>query len=165
MKHVLSSEELGKVRSAIDEQLIGSHAWGVKLGIGSFVTMEFGEPLPPTPKGVVHGQWHMWIYGARWTGKGSACTSVTSDTDRAVLAEWLKLLEGKRLVRFEFDVASSASALVFEPDVRIEMTSDTADDGGEPMLSWMLFLPNGDVLEAGPGDAWRLETKANEAGS
>lgn len=34
--------------------LLGQHAWDIRRGIGSFVTMEFGQPLPPDQSGRVY---------------------------------------------------------------------------------------------------------------
>ena len=158
MKRSITEGELREIRRDVDERLIGRSAWGVKLGMGSFVTMEFGNALPPTPEGVIHGEWHLWIYGARWSAKSSIERGVNSDSDRTEIARWLTALEGKRLLRFEFAHSSAEATLVFDSDVRLELSSDAVEAGIEPMLSWMLFLPGGDVLEAGPRQRWLLET-------
>lgn len=41
-------------------------AWGARLGVGSFVTIEFGEEVKEQPSSKTHGEWHLWVYMATW---------------------------------------------------------------------------------------------------
>jgi len=48
-------------------QLLGQKAWGVSLGYGSFLTIEFGQPLPSNnEQQKIHGEWHLWLYNCAW---------------------------------------------------------------------------------------------------
>jgi len=60
--------DLAEVRVIDDkiESVIGEKAWGVRLGVGSLVTLEFGKLMPSNPGGYVHGEWHLWIRYCAW---------------------------------------------------------------------------------------------------
>lgn len=66
-------------------RLYGEPCWGVKPGVGSFLTLEFGKPIckcvsqSSQPRALprafdklwragksVHGEWHLWIYCCHW---------------------------------------------------------------------------------------------------
>lgn len=67
-------------------RLYGEPCWGVKPGVGSFLTLEFGKPNLQVREPVVatkgasasvrqtlarrqvrvHGEWHLWIYCCHW---------------------------------------------------------------------------------------------------
>ena len=44
-------------------------AWNVSLGIGSYVTMDFGEPVEVRISSrltITRGQWHLWVQYSPW---------------------------------------------------------------------------------------------------
>ncbi|MCP5369401.1 MAG: hypothetical protein H6909_01765 [Rickettsiaceae bacterium] len=44
------------------QQLLGMKAWGASLGVGSFVTIEFGKEVKEKASNKIHGEWHLWIW-------------------------------------------------------------------------------------------------------
>src|SRR5689334_17932592 len=62
----LNNDDLNQITTHISPLIESqSKAWGVALGVGSFITIEFGTLLE-TPKKRVHGEWQLWIYCASW---------------------------------------------------------------------------------------------------
>lgn len=44
-------------------ELAGHAAWGAKIGVGTFITLEFG---PPSDAADGHGRYHLWIMYSAW---------------------------------------------------------------------------------------------------
>jgi hypothetical protein len=98
--------------------LLGEVAWSVKLGHGSYVTMEFGqphllirEPMKPTGEARVNellsrrkvsvvGDWHFWIRDAEWraVNGNKHCTSNDASDE---LNNLLASIDGQRLASAE----------------------------------------------------------------
>src|SRR4051794_20956784 len=53
-------------------QIVGIKPTRVKLGFGSFITIDFGRDIPEevkTRQGTqirYHGEWHLWVYQCSW---------------------------------------------------------------------------------------------------
>jgi hypothetical protein len=127
--------------------LLGQRAWNVRRGIGSFVTIEFGRPLPPDARGTVHGEYHLWIMMAAWRLETTDQVIVGSEDQG--LDQALARLEGRPLT----DVLIRPPALETRFDfagLRLETFPIYRRDPGEGEYEhWMLWLGDGDVLVAG----------------
>ncbi|MEV0096007.1 hypothetical protein [Streptomyces sp. NPDC050738] len=126
--------------------LLGQRAWDVRRGIGSFVTMEFGKPLPPDQSGRVYGQWHLWIQMTAWRLETAGQVLVGSEDEG--LEEALTQLEGRPLTgvvikppaletRFDFDGLRLQTFPMYRKD----------PEEGE-FDQWLLWLSTGGVLVA-----------------
>lgn len=77
----------------IVRSLIGLKPWRLKLGIGSFVTIEFGEPEASPHGRVRHGEWHLWFYMCRWKFVERGQALVDSDDERTLTQKTFENLE------------------------------------------------------------------------
>ena len=68
----------------IIKPLIGHKSWNVKLEVGSFLTMEFGDPIP-APHLKKHGEWHLWIYCCGWYLENPKGSFIGSEDPRDIL--------------------------------------------------------------------------------
>lgn len=137
--------------------VIGQKAWGVKRGIGSFVTMEFGQPLPPKyPNGTSHGEWHLWVYGGAWRLEKGEHVVVASEDDQTKIETEIRCLEGCALDSFEVMTPALDALLTFEQEIVLRifsMYSEEAEDRG--MDNWLLYTPDaGNVITVHPGGKW-----------
>jgi hypothetical protein len=130
--------------------MLGLQAWGVSLGHGSFITMEFGEPREK--QGQVHGEWHFWVYGCAWRLEEPGQVLAASEDERADLAAAVTHLELLKLGQFEVLPPALDTTLTFEGDVVLRLFSIYTDPRG--MADWMLFTPDDQVLVVGPGSSW-----------
>jgi hypothetical protein len=140
----------------IVKPLLGHMAWNVKLGVGSFITMEFGD-LVLTARGRSRGEWYLWIYCCGWYLENPNGPYLGSEDPRKILKQEIKILEGHRLE------AVIISSIAFE-------TNFVFDDGLvlhtfplnfiEPTEYWMLFTPIGKVLVLGPERKWSFESSS-----
>ena len=90
----LFREDIAEIQTRL-QGVIGKKAWGVKHGIGTFVTIEFGQPMPPKyPNGKSHGEWHLWVYGGAWRLEKGAQVVVASEDDQQRLKRISDVLKG-----------------------------------------------------------------------
>jgi hypothetical protein len=138
----------GLVRS-----LLGLPPWNVTQGHGSFLTFNFGQPLPEVGDGRVHGEWHLWIYMSAWRIEDAGRVLAACEDDRVVISEALVQLDGRPLasiaaVGLTLDTVFDFGGLVLRT---FSMRSIAAE---HPEPDWMLFMPGRRVLSIGPGGAW-----------
>lgn len=129
-------------------QLKGQAPWSVKLGHGSFVTMDFGKRVL-LPRGKECGEWHLWIYFAAWRLDSKDEILAGSEDEADVMAPALAGLTGLEI----HDISATAPSLSLEIDFGDRMFRafpiNSTDDE-----QWMLYLPSGKVLVVGPGANW-----------
>lgn len=84
-----STEELNSIFLNIK----GKIAWDVRIGYGSFITMNFGDPYLDVldvfiddPRrhrlATIYGDWHLWIYCANWSICKNGTILANSDDKR-----------------------------------------------------------------------------------
>lgn len=128
--------------------ILGTQPWKVKVGVGSFLTFEFGARVKTN--GHIHGQWHLWIYLSNWTLFHGDRQLADSDADRRVMMAAVRRLEGTALTEVEFDAGSLRTRFVFGNFCLIVSAADYVDRPDERDEFWMFFMPNNEVLTVGP---------------
>jgi hypothetical protein len=128
----------------------GLTVWGTRLGYGSFLTLELGEPVPP---GSERGRYHLWIYLAVWRIEDGSTMIAASEDDRDELAGKVTVLDGRRLASISVEHPSLSTRFEFEGGLVLVTFSVSSSEGEH----WMLFRPDGTVLTMGPGSTWSVE--------
>lgn len=134
-------------------QIVQMKPTRVKLGFGSFVTIDFGRDIPEevkTRQGTqirYHGEWHVWIYQCAWQIDQNGMMLVHSESPKAAIESVLFNLANKTFTSFSllndfFDAELKFEDMMF----RLFHTKD-----GE---QWMLFTPENKTFVAGPGSQW-----------
>jgi hypothetical protein len=127
--------------------LLGQLAWNVRRGIGSFVTIEFGGPLPPDACGNVHGEYHLWITMAAW--RLETVDRVIIGSEDQGLEQALARLEGRPLTEVLIRLPALETRFDFA-GLRLETFPIYRRDPAEGEYDhWILWLGDGDVLVAG----------------
>lgn len=126
--------------------LVGKKVWGVSLGVGSFVTFEFG-PKIRTSAGSVRGEWLLWIYCCAWRIERGSRVLAASEDDRPLMKKMVKLLTGKKLTRVAVTSLLMDTSFVFEGGLVLKTFGVYSRDAEH----WMLFTPEHKVLTIGPG--------------
>lgn len=132
--------------------IIGQRTWEPAIGVGSFITMNFGEPQK-SPSGGVFGEFHLWVYGAHWVVRHDGTVAATSDDTHAVMAEAVARFEGRVVTDAHVSIDNLALRVAFGGDLTLE----AAPASDPEMEHWMTFLPDGSVVVAGPGRELTLE--------
>jgi hypothetical protein len=133
--------------------LIGQKAWGAKLGIGSFLTCEFGKPLPGDAPGRGHGEWHLWLYCCAWRLEHFSRSVVGSDDNRSDLQAAVSLLNECTLLGIDIQPPSGDAVFHFDNEVVLRLFSCSVTGQSK---HWMVFTPKKETLSVGPGTSWSL---------
>ena len=135
------------IRPTVD-RLEGKRAWGVSLGFGSFITLEFGSRVR-TLGGRIHGEWHLWIYDCAWRIEKAGKVMAASEDDRSLLRRTVMILNRRKLTNVKMGQPMSDTVFAFEGGVTLKTFGVYSRDAEH----WMLFTPGGKVLTIGPGSA------------
>jgi hypothetical protein len=149
----VSDTDIREIQAKI-APLLGQKTWGAALGVGSFVTLEFGQSRPAQQQGQrVHGEWHLWVYCSAWRLEQGDNFVAGSEDGRPKLEASVTLLNGLTLQAV--DVRPPALEVVFTFDRGIVLR--VFPIFSEDFEHWMLYTPDGNVLTAGPGASWTYE--------
>lgn len=141
--------------SAMFRPLIGQKPWQVRLGWGSFITMEFGKRSRDSwmahgeQHSAVHGQWHLWIYQCDWKLTKNRRLVVSSDDPRDRIRLALGTLEGRTLESVHLFGDDFHTDFLFRGGLRLRTTG--YEDGREDEERWLLYTPDHKVLINLPG--------------
>jgi hypothetical protein len=131
--------------SAVFRPLIGQKPWNVRLGYGSFITMEFGKKA----RNSVHGEWHLWVYMCDWTlvknhkALGSAADA-REHIEKVLQSLSGRALESVKVINDDFD-----TDFIFSGGVVLHTRG--LKDEAEDVERWLLFMPKTKVLVNLPG--------------
>lgn len=127
--------------------ILGLPTWGVKQGHGSFLTFEFGEPKLEVHErrsereglqrtALVHGRWHLWIYGCEWRVVQDDVQLAWNEDDRDTICRALHRLNGQKLSSIEVEARDGCSTFRFD----LGGSLDTCPNGNDRTVEqWMLF--------------------------
>jgi hypothetical protein len=141
--------DLGSIHGII-KPLLGLEAWNVKLGIGSFITMEFGDRVTINKK-ISRGEWYLWIYCCGWYLENPNGLFLGSEDSRKILEQEIKVLEGRRIESVIISPIGFETNFEFNGGLVLHIFPLNFFD---PHEFWMLFTPIGKVLVLGPGKEW-----------
>jgi hypothetical protein len=122
--------------------------WKVKLGVGSFLTFEFGPRV--RAHGHVRGQWHLWIYLSNWKLLRGNRQLVDSDADRNLITVATRRLEEKALTNLDFNADTRETTFSFDDFRLVVSPADYLDHPDDRDNYWMFFMPKNEVLTVGP---------------
>jgi hypothetical protein len=130
------------------QPVLGARPWRVKLGVGSFLTFEFGSRIKS--HGHLHGQWHLWIYLSNWALFHGDRQLVDSDADRKLITISSRRLEGKPLTEIDFDPRTQKTTFLFEDFRLVVSPADYLERPDDRDDYWIFFMPDNEVLAVGP---------------
>ncbi len=130
------------------EPVLGSLPWRAKLGVGSFLTFEFGARVKVD--GHMQGKWHLWIYLSNWVLLHGERELANSDTERRLISVAIRRLQSAALTDVKLDSRDFKTTFVFQDFRLIVSAADYLDDPDKRDHYWLFFMP-GEVLRVGPG--------------
>ncbi len=146
----ISEDDVNTIKKII-KPLLGLLAWDVKLGIGSFITMEFGNSIPDA-HGKRYGEWNLWIYCCGWYLENPGETFLGSEDPRELLKQGITVLEGRRLEDIVISPKAFETDLIFNDGFVLHTFPLNFMDSYSDY--WKLFTPEGKVLVIGPAPKW-----------
>jgi len=137
--------------------LLGRTAWGVSLGIGSFITLEFGVPISGEASKHTHGEWHLWIYYCAWRLEQGDQILAGSEDPRPKMEAAVRQLEGLDLQAVDLALPALDTAFTFSNSFVLRIFPVYSDDHEH----WMLYTPDNKVLVLGPSTNWSYISKSS----
>lgn len=135
--------------------LLGLSAWDVRLGVGSFITAEFGDVVPPKKaRQRAHGAWHLWIMHAAWRIEQGDTMLVASEDRRPKLEAAVENLNGRPLVSLDILAPSLDTLFGFDGGMSVRLFPLYTEE----YEHWQLFVPDGNVLVVGPNATWSFHS-------
>lgn len=130
------------------QPVLGTRPWRAKLGVGSFLTFEFGRVI--RAHGHKHGEWRLWIYLSKWVLFHRDRELANSDTDRRVIAASIRRLEQAPLTDVRISPQDLETAFVFGDFRLVVSAADYLGAADERDHYWLFFMPDDEVLAVGP---------------
>lgn len=152
---IITEKDIHEIQTRI-KPILGKKAWAVSLGIGSFVTMEFGSPVSSLGKlKYPCGEWHLWITHCAWRlEKGNEVMAAAEDP-RPKLQNAIQCMEGLALHSVHVTPPALETVFVFDDKVVLRLFPIYS---GEDYEHWMLYTPDRRVLVIGPGTSWTYQS-------
>lgn len=161
------------------KKLYGKPCWGVKQGVGSCLTFEFGRPRLEMrePKQLdkrftrkvrellalrhvhVRGQWHLWIYFCDWEIFFKGKLLARSNSWDKTIQKAARILDGQKLVCFS--IVPRGNRSVFDFDLGASLVTRPCDRRGE---QWLLFEPSRKVLTLRADKRYKYTSAKSRAG-
>ncbi len=129
--------------------------YNLKLGYGSFLTMDFGrqiQVITRTKRGEklsTRGEWHIWIYMCSWRIDKNKTPLVGSNDSREKIELALQKANNKKLLKYEILNDSLDAIFHFENKVTLSLFNTNTEEGEH----WLLFTPDKNVLTIGPSNS------------
>lgn len=145
-----------KVAQEQFEKIVSLKPTRIKLGVGSFITFDFGRDIPQEiktrngKKTIYFGEWHLWVYMCAWRIDLSERPFLASHDDRKVIEENLTALSDKNVLKISVLNNAFDLTVQFEDEYKLRLFSVDTIDGDQ----WLFYTPNGKVFTAGPGSTW-----------
>lgn len=130
------------------QPVLGTRPWRVKVGVGSFLTFEFGPRI--RAHGHLHGQWHLWIYLSNWTLYRGDRQLVNSDADRKLITISTRRLEEQPLTDLDFNARTQKTTFFFDDFRLVVSPADYLENVDDRDDYWIFLMPDNEVLAVGP---------------
>jgi hypothetical protein len=131
------------------QPIFGKRPRQVKVGVGSFLTFEFG---PRTRAyGHLNARWRLWIYLSNWTLTRGDNQLLDSDADRdriKIIAH--RLEEETSLTDVRFDPRNKKTTFFFDDFHLLVSPPDYLENADNRDDYWIFFMPHNEVLAVGP---------------
>jgi hypothetical protein len=139
---------------AIINPLLEKKAWDVRLGVGSFITMNFGNPNPKSNKeNKISGEWYLWVYMCGWRLEKQNQFIAGCEDSRKKLEKDVKLMEGLAIKSIEILPYFGDTTIYFDQEVILRLFAIYSQDDE----IWQLFTPDGNVLSIQTCNIWSVQ--------
>ena len=151
-----------QISTNLFSQFCGEKVRNVKLGHGSFITMDFGCDVTvevKTNRGIkksTRGEWHLWIYMCAWRLDKDDIPLIGANDDREIITKELRILENKKILKTSILNNAFDVLFEFEDDIKLLLFSFIVKDNEQ----WMLYTPDHKVFCAGREGSWTYESSS-----
>lgn len=141
------------------EPIFGMPCWLTRRGHGSFVTMEFGQPVldisepRPMPLHIANapdhtqkrlaqitGQWHLWIYLCNWSVALDGTQLAHDKSDGVTINRALGILDGQALTGLQIEPRDAKTRFAFDLGCTLSTWPNAVrTNQDEPDTQWSLI--------------------------
>lgn len=140
-------DNLGNPESGPFAPVIGQKAQGCRLGYGSVLFLEFGEPQPlDARQNHPSGEWSLWCDQILWRLEQRDRVLAGSEDNRYIMKRAVEEINGRILVSGEISKTTGDSLLVFSDDLVLRTFVNTT----EADARWCLSYRGDDFARLGP---------------
>jgi hypothetical protein len=129
--------------------VVGQRPWRARLGVGSFLTFDFGRRIKEDHH--FRGEWHLWIYLAKWSLIHGDRKLADSDSERQTIDVAIRRLEYSELRKVKFNTQNLVTEFIFGHFRLVVSPADYLEDPDDRDEYWLFFMPDNTVLTVGPG--------------
>lgn len=151
----VTSADLQEIHAKI-APVLDTPAWGVKLGVGSFITIEFGPSRTREGAKHAHGEWHLWVYYCAWRLDQENDVLAASEDPRPTMEAAVRRLEGQALRSVEVSAPALETTFRFSDGLVLRLFPIYSQE----YEHWMFYTPDGHVLTIGPGTSWTYQSSS-----
>jgi hypothetical protein len=152
---VITQADIQEIEKKISP-LLGKRGWGAGLGYGSFITVEFGDPIPSQQQKKSRGEWHLWIYCCVWYIEKDNKLLAASEDPRPKLEAAVQYLDNRILHSVKLLPPAFETVFTFDEGIILHLFPVYSEE----YEHWKLYTPNGNVLLIGPGTSWSYENSS-----
>jgi len=149
---LINDEEKHKICKRNSFENYWEKSYSVKLGHGSFLTIELGNSIKVKVKTnkpsdfYERGEWSLWVYMCSWRIDQNNKPFIACNDSREKIEKKIKQLKNRKIIDTLVLNSSLDTSIQFEGDIVLRLfPSYTIDEE-----HWMLFTPDHQVLTAGP---------------
>jgi hypothetical protein len=154
---MITDRDIQTVKSKI-EPILGQKAWGVSLGEGSFLTLNFGcKILSKNKDSDINGEWYLWIYYCAWRLEKNNQVLAASEDSRSKLEAAIRHLEGLTIQSIDILKPAWDTIISFEKNIVLRLFPIYSEE----YEHWILFMPDDYVLTIGSGTDWSCVQEMN----
>jgi hypothetical protein len=148
--------------AGITSELRDKIPWGVRLGQGSFITMEFGKARKKTSAGsIIHGEWHLWLYMCNWRIELPNKILAGSDDSRERIQKVLESATFDKVT--DIRVASPSLDLTIQFGSKLKIL--TFSSSRNELDQWWLFTRDGNCLAVHGGGKYTYGSENQPRGN
>lgn len=128
----------------------GKRPFRARLGVGSFITLDFGRPR--LKDGHFVGEYFLWIYMCDWKVLGGFRELADSERGRTFLKSFVRTFEQRTLEQIEIKRQGPEYKTLFHFSGGVDLVCTPYRDEGydEDDPCWYLFAADGVVVESYP---------------
>ena len=119
--------------------LVGKAPWDVRLGVGSMITMEFGQRDPRQSVSTIHGEWHLWLCMCSWRIESENTVVIACEDDRERIRRTIAAIPWSEVAHIELQLPALDLQIRFANGevLRTFSVSSIESDANQ----WILFTP------------------------
>jgi hypothetical protein len=135
------------------KQVLGRKSWGVTLGKGHNLILNFGSAIQAEDSQLIYGEWTLLLYGCAWRIETTEHVLCASADSRSKIQSSIGELEDATIVSIDLSFPSLDTTLTFDNNIFLRLFPVYLDE----YYHWKLVDPDDNALIIGPSNRWSID--------